>query len=165
MDDKSYLETSIGSVKSIYISKAAGDSMQSVETILAIENQGLEGDRYATKIGFWQTVTKPRPSVRDVSLINYSDIEVTEFLESETRRSIIVHSEVQMVSLIGKVFRIGEAVFKGVEDCTPCKRPSELSGKPNFALVFNNKGGLRAQVLKTGQINKSDQIYILIEKV
>ena len=149
-----------GTVRSIYIALAAGEPMKKVRQIEAMEGLGLKGDRYASKNGFWQTLPKPRETIRDVSFIRASDIENSGFSEAETRRNIVVQTDQSLLDLINKHFFIGEVLFKGIEDCTPCKRPSELANNENFAQVFKGKGGLRAQVLKSGLIRESDHIFL-----
>lgn len=148
----------LGQIKSIYICAAAGDPMLSVPKVRTQKDLGLEGDRYATKKGFWQNVSKPRECTRDVSIINAADIVNSGFSEAETRRNIVVEDRIDLLSLIGKRFFIGEVLFEGTEDCTPCKRPSELVGKPNFATVFKTTGGLRARVMTDGIIKIGDVI-------
>jgi MOSC domain-containing protein YiiM len=153
-------DSTVGFVRSIYISAIAGDPMLKVPDVLAISMKGLEGDRYASQSGFWQTLPKPRETIRNVSFINASDVENSGFTEAETRRNIVVQTEINLVTLIDKHFYVGEVLFKGIEECTPCKRPSDLSTKIGFANVFKNKGGLRAQVLKSGRIRELDTITI-----
>lgn len=156
----SSIKSPFGFVHSIYISAAAGEPMQKVPKIFAIRGKGLDGDRYASQTGFWQTASKHRETIRDVSLIRSSAIENSGFTEAETRRNIILQSDIDLVSLINIYFYIGEVLFRGVEECTPCKRPSDLSGKPNFAKAFRANGGLRAQVIKSGQICEMDPIAL-----
>lgn len=136
--------------------------MISVPHAKTLKGLGLDGDRYAIKVGFWQTVSKPRETVRDVSIINAADIENSGFSEAETRRNIVVITDINLVTLIGKNFAIGESHFLGTQECTPCRRPSELSDKPNFAQVFKQTGGLRAKVLTNGLIKVGDPIYELM---
>ena len=150
------MNVSFGSVKSIYICASAGEPMKSISSVRAIQNKGLAGDRYCDGLGFWQTQKNSRESIRHVSFIKSSDIEGSGFDESETRRNIIINTDINLLSLIGKKFLVGNVLFEGVEDCTPCKRPSQLSGKPNFNIVFKNTGGLRAKILSDGIVNVGD---------
>lgn len=135
--------------------------MQAQASIKAIAGLGLEGDRYAKKLGFWQNIPKPRPKIRDVSLIRLADIENTNFSAAETRRNLVIDTKFSLLDLIGKKFRLGDAEFLGIEDCTPCQRPSDLSGKSGFAQAFKNTGGLRAQVLQTGMIKIGDVLSLV----
>ena len=153
-------KNSIGFVISIFVAPQAGEAMLKVIEVEAIAGKGLKGDRYASQVGFWQTLPNPRETVRDVSFINSFDIENSGFTETETRRNLVIQTEFDLVHLIDKHFYVGKVLFKGIEECTPCKRPSELSGKENFAQAFKNKGGLRAQVLKSGQIREMDYVVL-----
>ncbi len=148
-----------GKIKMIFICPKAGEKMIQVTSAKTLKHLGLEGDRYASNVGFWQTLPKPRETIRDVSLINEADIHDSGFTEAETRRNIIVENKIDLTSLIGKKFLISNVLFEGSEECTPCKRPSELSGKPNFAKAFKNTGGLRARVLTDGIIKVGDLIH------
>lgn len=132
--------------------------MTPVGSIKVVKNRGLVGDRYYHGSGFWQNLAKPRITIRDVSIIRAKDIVDSGFSEAETRRNIVVSTEASLLSLIGKTFLIGEVAFEGHEECTPCKRPSELSGKENFAKIFKNTGGIRAKVLTDGEICIGDSL-------
>ena len=144
-------------VSAIYICPDAGQPMIKTESATAKREQGLLGDRYADKKGFWQNISRPANIVRDVSIINAKDIAHSGFTECETRRNIVVNGQMRLTGLIGKRFYIGDVLFYGSEECTPCRRPSDLSGKPGFASAFKDKGGLRAQVLNDGTIKVGDQ--------
>jgi MOSC domain-containing protein YiiM len=63
--------------------------------------------------------------------------------------------------LIGREFQIGQPLFRGEQYCDPCLRPSHLSGKKQkFLEAFLDRGGLVAQVIKSGTIKKGDSIVI-----
>ncbi len=135
-------------VKAIYISHEQGGTMISVTEVKAMQGRGLEDDRYEAGRGFWQTVKNPRPVKRDVSLILASNIRDSNFEERETRRNLVIEGTLDFNDMVGREFQIGEVVFKGSEICTPCKRPSQLSGKEGFEKEFKaEKGGLRAEIL------------------
>jgi len=147
-------------VSSIYLAPEGGHPMVRVNNVEARRDQGLVGDRYASRKGFWQNIAKPSSIVRDVSIINSRDIVNSGFLESETRRNIVVTGDFTLSELIGKTFYIGEVMFLGTDDCAPCRRPSDLCGKPGFAKIFADKGGLRARVLNDAVLRVSDHFRI-----
>ncbi len=132
--------------------------MKKYKEVGTLKDKGLIGDRYCVGSGFWQTVSKQRKAIRDVSFIHVSDIEISGFSEDETRRNVIVAGKINLMTLIGKTFLVGEVLFYGAEECTPCKRPSDLSGKLGFAKAFEKTGGIRAQVLTDGLIKEGDLI-------
>ena len=46
--------TEAGALREIYIAPSAGMDMQSVNSVHAISNKGLEGDRYCDNMGHWK---------------------------------------------------------------------------------------------------------------
>jgi hypothetical protein len=46
----------VATLKAIYIAPAAGADMQSVNSVKAISNRGLEGDRYSDDKGHWKSI-------------------------------------------------------------------------------------------------------------
>ena len=144
-------------VDTIYISPDAGAPMIEVTTCAVIRERGLVGDRYASRKGFWQNIPKPANIGRDVSIINASEVEGTGFTGSDTRRNIFVTGSMRLTDLIGKTFYIGEILFSATEECTPCKRPSDLCGKPGFARALEDRGGIRACPMNDGSITIGDK--------
>jgi len=63
------------------------------------------------------------------------------------------------MDLIGREFRVGEALLRGVKYCDPCLRPSVLSGKKiAFKDIFHDRGGLVAEVLESGVLKVGDLV-------
>jgi MOSC domain-containing protein YiiM len=62
----------------------------------------------------------------------------------------------ELNQLVGKTFFLGSIECKGVELCTPCQRPAQLTNKPNFMDAFEDRGGLRAEILDTGIVKIGD---------
>jgi MOSC domain-containing protein YiiM len=69
----------------------------------------------------------------------------------------------ELNSLVGKSFILGPLILKGTELCTPCQRPALLLNKPNFIDAFEGRGGLRAEIIKTGEISVGDTLRPLIK--
>ena len=146
-----------GSVLCIYIADDAGEPMRMVDEVMAITGAGLLGDRYEKTQG---SFNREHPGSRQVSLID-GIIEGSGFTYPETRRNIATVN-VDLMSLIGKEFRIGDAVMRGVAPCDPCDRPSKLAGKDiNFKKAFRERGGIIAEVLTDGIIKQCSLIVPL----
>ena len=158
----------------IYRAENAGDPMRSMQQVRALQGKGLEGDRYAEGRGIFQ---KPggREAIRHVSLITQEAIEAVnaksaseseraiQFQASDTRRNLITVG-IDLSDLVGKKFKIGKVEMRGIELCTPCKRPSQLSGKEGFKAAFENRGGLRAEILDDGLLTVGDVIITNITR-
>ena len=146
-----------GRVVAIFISPKAGAAMQRVAEVQAIAGAGLEGDRYCSGAG---SFNKGKAGKRQVTLINGIFFDDSGFTFQESRRNIVTEG-VELMWLIGREFRIGEAVFRGVKYCDPCRRPSKLSGNAvNFDEAFFDRGGLIAEIVKEGMIREGDEIIL-----
>jgi MOSC domain-containing protein YiiM len=65
-------------------------------------------------------------------------------------------SAAELNDYVGKNFLLGNIQCKGVELCAPCQRPAELLSKSDFMNAFEGRGGLRAEVLTSGNIKIGD---------
>lgn len=147
-----------GTLNHIFICSAAGEPMQEVESAEAIKGVGLKGDRYASGEGSWN---RGKPGERQVTLINSLFFPESGFEVAEARRNLVV-TGVELMGLIGMEFQFGTARFRGVKYCPPCARPSALvNKKQNFKDVFSDRGGLIAEVIKSGVIRKGDTFILL----
>ena len=148
-----------GEVVSISIAPAARASMVSVREVGAVAGRGLEGDRY-----FYQTGTyahKPGPD-REVTLIAHEAIEAFERefgaqLNAGDARRNIVTRDVPLNDLVGREFRVGEVLLRGIRLCEPCAHLAQLTGQKVVPGLVHS-GGLRAQILTNGTIHVGDLI-------
>lgn len=87
-------------------------------------------------------------------------IGLKKYLDSETRRNIVIENMTPeaLNQLLGKEFYLGAVRLKATELCIPCERPAKLASKMNFLAAFENKGGIRAQVLESGDIRVGDTL-------
>jgi MOSC domain-containing protein YiiM len=63
--------------------------------------------------------------------------------------------------LVGKEFRIGKAIFRGVKYCDPCDRINNLMRRRtrhSFKKSFEDAGGLIAEIITGGMIETGDEI-------
>jgi MOSC domain-containing protein YiiM len=147
-----------GKVINIFLAPNGGAPMESVNEVLAEAGKGLVGDRYHAGTGSFVKKVKNVVGKRQVTLINLSAFPGSNFLPRETRRNILTEG-VELMWLIGREFKIGEATFRGVKYCDPCSRPSKLAHKHHdFKDAFHDKGGLIAEVLESGLIRIGDDI-------
>jgi MOSC domain-containing protein YiiM len=150
-----------GTVESIFIASAAEGVPQSVGQAVAIPGTGLEGDRYALKLG---TFYKPTPD-RELTLIEVEAIEAIqrdyqiELAAGDARRNIVTRN-VPLNHLVGKEFGIGEVRIRGLRLCEPCDHLQNLTGKPVIKGLLH-RGGLRAQILTAGTIRVGDTVSFM----
>ena len=148
-----------GRVDAIHISPAAGAPMIAVEHVRAIAGVGLEGDRYATKSGTWS----PDPRVdRDITLIEAEVIEALAATDGitlapgETRRNVTTRG-IRLNDLVGRRFRVGDALCEGTRLCEPCQHLTDQLGKP-ILRPLTHRAGLRAHIVEGGDIEIGAEI-------
>jgi len=148
-----------GKVISIHIAAVAAPPIKSVAEVIALAGRGLEGDRYAKKLG---TFSKDPGSGRDVTLIEVEAIEAlkrdyqVELEAGESRRNIVTQG-ISLNHLVGKEFRVGEVVLRGTRLCEPCAHMEKLTVKGALRGLIH-RGGLRADIVKGGTIRVGDLI-------
>lgn len=162
------MHIAIAQIAELFWCASAGQPMRSAEQLRVLAGQGLEGDRYATGQGAYSD-TQP-PKMRHLSLITEEGLAVASqwqeaaalpaFTMAQTRRNVLLRglSAQDLNALAGQRFWLGDIECHGVELCTPCPRPSELSGQPGFQEAFDGRGGLRVQVLGSGWLRVGDTL-------
>ena len=148
-----------GEVVSIHISPEAEAAMRSVRTVRAVQEQGLEGDRYFRAAGTYSD----RPGAgREVTLIEVEAIEAmardneVQIAPGEARRNVVTRG-VALNHLVGREFRVGVVRLRGVRLCEPCSHLESLTRRGVLGGLVH-RGGLRAQVLSEGDIHVGDPI-------
>lgn len=147
-----------GTVESIHIASAAQGQMQAIAQVVAIPGAGLEGDRYALKLG---TFFKPEPDY-ELTLIEAEAIEAlrrdcqVELTAGEARRNIVTRN-VPLNHLVAREFTIGDVRIRGIRLCEPCDHLQKVTGKPVLKGLLH-RGGLRAQILTQGTIRVGDVV-------
>lgn len=128
------------------------------ESVECHEGQGLVGDRfYDFKKDYGGQVSlMSEDALNEMSEATGHKADFSLF-----RRNLIV-SGLDPLTLIGKQFKIGDVLFEGSSDCTPCAWMDSMVGEGTYAwLDENNKGGLRAKILSTGTIKLGDTLTVI----
>jgi MOSC domain-containing protein YiiM len=134
--------------------------MKALTEVRAVAGQGLEGDRYFLRTGTYSPKHEP---AREVTLIEIEAIEALErdygirLSAGDARRNIVTR-DVPLNHLVGKEFRVGEAVLKGIRLCEPCQHLVRLTGQEKVLPGLVHRGGLRAQVVRDGAIQVGNEI-------
>jgi hypothetical protein len=121
------------------------------DSVELVAGKGIPGDRFFG----WKEDYKGQ-----VTFIDRGTIDVVREharkpdLESSAFRRNVVISGVDLNKLVGKVFRLGEAVLEGTQKCAPCYWMDEACGKKGTEKVMFNRGGLRCKILEGGLLRK-----------
>ena len=151
-----------GTVVAIHVAPGGGEPMVGRERVRAIAGVGLEGDRYATRTGQWSA--DPRVD-RDITLIEAEVIEDLEASEGivlgpgETRRNVTTRG-IRLNELVGRRFRVGDAICEGTRLCEPCQYLTDLLGKPVLKPLVH-RAGLRAHIVEGGEIAVGAEVAAL----
>lgn len=141
-----------GTVELVTIRPKRGELPVIVQEVEAIVDCGLSGDHYASKGG-----------KRQVTLIQAEHIAaVSSMLGREMidplslRRNVVVHG-INLQSLKGKQFKLGEAILEHTGDCHPCSRMEENLGEGGYN-AMRGHGGITAKVISSGVIRNGDSL-------
>ncbi len=149
----------LGTVISIQIAANAADPLTSLQEVNALAGMGLEGDRYFTRTG---TYSVKHDASRELTLIEAEALEAlagdyhVELTGPESRRNITTRG-VALNHLVGKEFAVGEVLLRGIRLCEPCTHMEQVSGKQARSGLVH-RGGLRAQILRSGRICVGDVV-------
>ncbi|WP_439859681.1 MOSC domain-containing protein [Pseudomonas sp. MBLB4136] len=147
-----------GRVRWIGVRPLARGEMLELEAVEARRDAGLTGDH-----------SRPGPrNARQVTLIQWEHLPVIGALigrtaeqplrAEELRRNIAV-SGINLFSLKGRRFRIGQAILETTGWCQPCARLEERLGPGTFQAVRGH-GGITARVLQGGIIRLNDDLCV-----
>jgi len=126
--------------------------MEAVDQALLEAEQGLSGDRYASRGGARQVTLIAEEHLRAIASFLGREAVVPELL----RRNLVIRG-VNLLALKGKRFRIGRAWLEHSGECHPCSRMEEVLGPGGYNAVRGH-GGITARVLEGGAIARSDAL-------
>jgi MOSC domain-containing protein YiiM len=148
-----------GKLVGIYTTPGPGKPLEANAELQAIEGVGLEGDRYAVETGTYSN----RPgSHRQVTLVEREVIAAVngesgvELGEHETRRNLVTEG-VPLHHLIGRTFRVGDVLLRGIKSCPPCAYLEKVT-RPGVRAALANRGGIRAEIVHGGTLRIGDEI-------
>jgi MOSC domain-containing protein YiiM len=156
-DEQAKQETALqrGTVDQILLAGRKGTPRTAVGRATAVAGMGLEGDRY-----FGQKPGRYAAD-RQVTLIEAEAVEAVRaggvpFTAADARRNVVTRG-VRLNDLVGRTFRVGGAVLRGVELCHPCGHLAKLTYR-GVTRDLKLRGGLRAEVLHGGDIRVGDTV-------
>ncbi len=150
-----------GKLLAIAIARQAKGPMELVDTVEAVAEQGLAGDRYGAGIGAAQ-FKGCRKRDNEVTLITREAIEAAndEFnmtiAHLDTRRNLLTEG-VPLNDLVTKTFRVGPVLLRGMELCEPCGY-LERRTYPFIRLALKHRGGLRCAIVEGGELRVGDEV-------
>jgi MOSC domain-containing protein YiiM len=156
------LPFAVGIVTEIYLAPAAGAAPAAVGAARAVAGRGLEGDRYFHGAG---SFSRWPGEGRAVTLVEGEAIDAIrrehgiDLGDGRSRRNIVT-TGVALAELVGRRFRLGEALLRGARLAAPC-RYLERRVAPGTYDAMRGRGGLRADVLEGGIIRVGDAVELV----
>ena len=135
-------------VEAIHFGEEGVPELWPVESAVAVAGQGLEGDRH-----FHPEGANPGQAI---TLVDAAEVERVGLPPGGTRRQVTVRG-VDVNSLVGKRFRVGEVECYGVELCEPCLHLESLT-RPGIITELVHRAGLNADILVGGTIRLGDDV-------
>lgn len=151
----------VGRVTAIHVAAERGGPPVPLGVVRAVRGRGLEGDRYYDHTR--KLSRDPRKAV-GVTLIAQEALEALEWetgvplTAAESRRNLATLG-VDLGELVGRQFRVGGAVLRGLLPCEPCLRLERLTGR-RLIRGLRGRGGLRAIIVGTGAIAVGDSVLV-----
>ncbi|WP_295473129.1 MOSC domain-containing protein [uncultured Pseudomonas sp.] len=147
-----------GQVRWIGVRPQSRAPMLALDAVEARREAGLTGDH-----------ARPGPrNARQVTLIQWEHLAVINALLGRTpenpvlpgdlRRNLVV-SGINLFSLKGRRFRIGQAILETTGWCQPCARLEQNLGRGTFQAVRGH-GGITARVIQSGIIRLHDSVQV-----
>ena len=131
--------------------------IEKVNNVEVVAGKGIKGDRnYHDNNEARKQITL----IESESIDYYNQKFNTNFSYLDLRRNLITKN-IQLNELVGKKLSIGQIDIQVHDLCKPCNYLQEILGKDNIIKEFLRRGGLRCEILISGNIKVGDEIKIL----
>jgi len=144
----------MGKIEAINISNISEANTFYVNQAYLEKGKGIVNDRYYENF---------KEKKEQVTLINLEEInafnnQVNQNIEPKDFRRNIIVSGIDLNKLIDKQIKINQVILKIHEICQPCKYLQDRLKLPNLVKLLVNKSGVRAEIIKSGNLSVGDTI-------
>ncbi|SFP61745.1 hypothetical protein SAMN05660464_3708 [Geodermatophilus dictyosporus] len=142
-----------GTLTEIWLTPTAAAPMRRVASARLLAGRGLEGDRYALGGGTWAQYPDLE---KQLTLIDAADVAAVAaevgapLTPGDTRRNLVT-TGVDLPSLVGRWFAVGDALLFGAKRCPPCTHLERLTGA-RLVKAMVHRGGVNAGVFVGARI-------------
>ena len=141
----------------IGITKKNNQDISEIQQISLLAGKGIVGDRYFHEYND----VRNQLTLIESENINYYNKRFNLNIPYLNFRRNIVTKGIELNDLVGKELLINQTKVKGVDLCRPCKSLQQNLGQDNIIKEFLRKGGLRCEILVSGNIKIGDEIKVL----
>lgn len=146
-------------VERIFVATAPRAPQIEVSSVRVVSGKGIEGDRH---------FGKRKVPGENLTLVEAEELEAFALEQgvpvdlSRSRRNVVTRG-IRLNDLVGREFRLGTALLRGVELCEPCSVMGRLYANPDWPASRTvrqmlHRSGLRADVLHTGVFAVGDAL-------
>ena len=140
----------------IGITKLNNKEIEKKESVEVITSKGIVGDRYFHEFnGDREQITL----IESENIDYYNKTFNTNFNYLQFRRNIVTKG-IELNPLVGKNIFVGKIKLKVTDLCRPCKDLQIGLNQTNIIKEFLRKGGLRCEILTSGNIKIGDKIKV-----
>ncbi|MDP5182064.1 sulfurase [Blastococcus sp. BMG 814] len=154
-----------GSLLEIWSTPEAAAPLRRLPSARLLPEVGLEGDRYALGGGTWAQYPDLE---KQLTLIDRDDVAAVaaevggEFSTADTRRNLVT-TGVDLPSLVGRWFAVGDALLFGMKRCPPCTHLERLTGL-KLVKAMVHRGGINAAVFGGAVIAEGAVVRTMTEE-
>ena len=146
----------VGKVFKIGIAKLGSEIIENVNSVNAIKNSGLNGDRFCKN----NNDKRLQLTIIEKEVIdNYNKITNRNFEYESFRRNIIVKN-IKLNELVNKELFIGNVKIKVHDLCEPCKHLQDILNESGLVKNLLHRGGIRCEIMTNGIISIGDNIKL-----
>ncbi len=147
----------MGKIKAINISNLVGENTFYINQAILMKNKGIINDRYYEnfKNKYEQVTLIESEKIDDFNKKIRKKIDYKDF-----RRNIIT-SGIDLNKTINKKIQINNVILRIHDLCQPCKYLQDKLGIGNLIKLIAFKSGVRAEIIKSGEIFSYDQIKLI----
>lgn len=141
---------------------AAKHGTDGVESVRLVAGRGMEGDRYF----FGTSAFSDSKRSSQLTLVSQEDLDAVkeqygvEMAPTDTLRNIVT-SGIPLETLIGKRFRVGDALCVAMRFCEPCLSWEQYLKRKGILKAFVHRSGIRAEILESGMVSLGDTIEMV----
>jgi len=146
-----------GVVVALLLAPAAESPLTRVGAAQAIAGSGLTGDRYASGAGTFSGSGRGYElTLIEAEALDALAADGLEIPWEDARRNVVTRG-IRLNALVGHRFRIGDVECVGRRLAEPCAHLQQLAPSGVLAGLVH-RGGLRADILRSGTIRAEDSI-------
>ncbi|WNV76892.1 MOSC domain-containing protein [Geodermatophilus sp. DSM 44513] len=136
-----------GVLTEVWLTGTAAAPMRRVASARLLAGRGLEGDRYALGGGTWARYPDLEKQLTLIDAAQVAEVAAevgVPLTPGDTRRNLVT-TGIDLPSLVGRWFAVGDALLFGVKRCPPCSHLERLTGA-RLVKAMAHRGGVNAAV-------------------